>query len=69
MLKTNVGGIDRILRIVIGLALLAAYFLLPGMGYRWIFIVLGVIALSTGLMKSCPLYSIFGFSSCPLKKG
>ncbi|RUS59095.1 DUF2892 domain-containing protein [Pseudorhodobacter sp. E13] len=68
MFKTNVGGIDRILRIAVGVALLAAYFLMPGMGYRWVFIVLGVIALGTGLMKTCPLYSIFGISSCPLSK-
>lgn len=68
MFKTNVGGIDRILRIAIGVALLAAYFLMPGFGYRWVFIIVGLIALGTGLMKTCPLYSIFGFSSCPLSK-
>ncbi|MGB3278577.1 MAG: DUF2892 domain-containing protein [Pseudorhodobacter sp.] len=68
MFKTNVGGIDRILRIVAGAALLVAFFMLPGHGYRWIFAVLGVIALGTGLMKTCPIYSILGFSSCPLSK-
>jgi hypothetical protein len=69
MFKTNVGGIDRILRIVVGVALLAAFFLMPGFGFRWLFIVLGLVALGTGLMKTCPLYSIFGLSSCPLRKG
>lgn len=68
MFKTNVGGIDRILRIAVGVALLAAFFLMPGFGYRWAFVVFGLIALGTGLMQTCPLYSIFGFSSCPLKK-
>lgn len=68
MFKTNVGGLDRVLRIVIGLALLAAFFLLPGSGYRWVFAVLGVVALGTGLMKTCPLYSLIGMSSCPMEK-
>ena len=68
MFKTNVGGIDRILRIAVGIALLAAYFLMPGFGYRWVFILFGLIALGTGLLKTCPLYSLIGFSSCPLGK-
>lgn len=68
MLKTNVGSLDRILRIVLGVALLAAWFLMPGAGYRWVFIVLGVVALATGLMKTCPLYSIVGLNTCPLSK-
>ncbi len=67
MLKTNVGGIDRILRIVIGAALLAGYFLMPGAGMRWLFLI-GIIPLATGLMGSCPMYSIFGLNSCPMKK-
>ncbi|WP_050523830.1 YgaP family membrane protein [Pseudorhodobacter wandonensis] len=69
MFGTNVGGIDRVVRIAIGVALLAAFFLMPGFGYRWVLVVLGLIALFTGLMKTCPLYSVFGFSSCPMKKG
>lgn len=68
MFKTNVGGIDRIIRIVAGLALLAAYFLMPEFGYRWVLVVLGLVALGTGLTKSCALYSLFGFSSCPMRK-
>lgn len=68
MFKTNVGGIDRILRIVVGAVLLVAFFMLPGHGLRWLFAVLGLVALGTGLMKTCPLYSILGFSTCPLSK-
>ncbi|RGP36048.1 YgaP family membrane protein [Pseudotabrizicola alkalilacus] len=67
MLKTNVGGIDRILRIVVGLALIAGFFLMPEAGYRWLFL-LGIIPLATGLMQTCPLYSIFGLNTCPIKK-
>ncbi len=68
MFKTNVGGIDRVLRIAVGAALLAAFFLMPGFGFRWALLVFGVIALVTGLMKTCPLYSLLGFSSCPMRK-
>jgi Inner membrane protein YgaP-like, transmembrane domain len=55
-MSKNVGGIDRILRIVIGLALIVATLMgaLPVWG--WI----GVVPLVTGLVSICPLYSIIG---------
>lgn len=59
----NVGNIDRLLRIVIGALLILGAL----MGYGW-WMWIGVIPLATGLMSSCPLYSIFGFSTCPLQK-
>ncbi|MCV2871060.1 DUF2892 domain-containing protein [Defluviimonas sp. WL0050] len=68
MFKTNVGGIDRVIRILLGLALLAWWFFAPGMGLRWLPLVLGIIALGTGLMSTCPLYSLLGINTCPLKK-
>ena len=63
-MKSNVGGIDRILRIVIGLVLigLAASGTIGAWG--WI----GVVPLATGAMGSCPLYTMLGFSSCPVKR-
>ncbi|THD84195.1 DUF2892 domain-containing protein [Aliigemmobacter aestuarii] len=67
MLKTNVGGIDRILRIVVGLALLAGFFLNADASMRWLYLI-GIIPLATGLMGSCPAYSIFGINTCPMKK-
>lgn len=60
----NVGSIDRILRVVIGALLILGAL----MGYGW-WMWIGVIPLATGLMSTCPLYSIFGFSTCPLNKG
>lgn len=63
----NVGSLDRILRIVLGVALLAAFFLMPEASYRWIFLI-GIVPLGTALMGSCPLYSIFGLSTCPVKR-
>lgn len=67
MFAKNVGSIDRVLRIVIGLALIAGFFLNTDGSYRWLYL-LGVIPLATGLMSTCPLYSIVGFSTCPMKR-
>ena len=59
----NVGGIDKIIRIVLGLALIAATLMgaLPVWG--WI----GIVHLATGLMGWCPPYAILGFSTCKTK--
>jgi hypothetical protein len=59
-MKCNVGGIDRVLRITVGLALvgLAASNMVGAWG--WI----GVIPLATGLFRFCPLYPIVGINSC-----
>lgn len=67
MFKTNVGGIDRVLRIVLGLALLAGFFLNADATYRWAYLI-GVVPLLTGLMGSCPAYSLLGLNTCPMKK-
>lgn len=65
----NVGGIDKILRIIIGLALIA-YAIPLGFsktGYNWVGWI-GVVPLLTAFMGNCPLYSILGVSTCPLEK-
>lgn len=67
MFKTNVGGMDRVVRILAGLALLAAFFLYPDASWRYLTL-LGVVPLFTGLFGTCPLYSLFGISSCPVRK-
>lgn len=67
MLKKNVGPIDRALRVILGLALLAGFFLNSSGAYSWLYLV-GIIPLATGLMSSCPLYSILGLSTCPLDR-
>ncbi|GAW33417.1 hypothetical protein RA2_00453 [Roseovarius sp. A-2] len=67
MLKKNVGSIDRVLRIILGLALLAGFVINRDEAYSWLYLI-GIIPLVTGLMSSCPLYSIFGLTTCPLKK-
>ena len=64
-MKANVGGIDRILRIVIGLALIG----LAVTGAVGIWGWIGIVPLLTGLVRWCPVYPLLGISSCPLKKG
>ncbi len=61
-MKTNVGGIDRILRILLGLAMIA-WALSGGPLWAW----LGVVPLATGLFKFCALYTLIGVNTCPVK--
>ncbi len=63
-MKQNVGGIDRILRIVVGLALIAWVLIGGGPVWAWI----GVVPLATGLMGFCALYPLIGLNTCPAKK-
>jgi drug/metabolite transporter (DMT)-like permease len=68
MFKTNVGGADRILRIVIGLALIAWFIFDRGEGFWHWAKLIGIVPLLTGLMSTCPVYSILGISTCPMKQ-
>lgn len=61
MLAKNVGSTDRLLRIILGVALIALAVL--GKIGPWGYI--GVVPLLTGLMSSCPLYSLIGVNTCP----
>jgi len=63
-MKLNVGGIDRIARIVIGLVLIGLT--LTGTIGVWGW--LGVVPLATGAIGWCPPYAMFGFSTCAVKK-
>ncbi len=59
-MKLNVGGIDRIVRIVIG-AVLVGLVATGQIGWwGW----LGIVPLATGLIGWCPPYAILGFSTC-----
>lgn len=64
MFKTNVGTIDRIARVILGLMLLALT--LTGTIGVWGWI--GVIPLLTAALGTCPLYSVVGLSTCPMKR-
>ena len=59
-MKANVGGIDRILRIVLGLALIGLAATGTVGWWGW----LGVVPLATGLIGWCPPYAILGLNTC-----
>jgi hypothetical protein len=56
----NEGNLDRGLRIVFGLALLALVFVGPQTAWGWI----GMVPLATGLIGWCPAYTLFGIRTC-----
>ncbi len=66
-MSKNIGGLDRIARNVIGAALIIGYFMNSEGAYSWLYL-LGIVPLATGLLSSCPLYSILGINTCPMKK-
>jgi hypothetical protein len=59
-MKSNVGTIDRVVRIALGLALIGAT--LAGLIGAWGWI--GVVPLATGVFRFCPAYLPFGLSTC-----
>ena len=62
-MTANVGGIDRILRIIAGLALIA----LAGTGLVGAWGYLGVIVLATGVFSFCGAYTLLGINTCPMR--
>jgi fatty acid desaturase len=63
MFKTNEGTIDRVLRVFVGLALIAIVFVGPQTPWGWV----GLVPLLTGLVGTCPLYTVLGIRTCKLK--
>ncbi len=62
-MSVNVGNLDRIVRILVGAALIV-WAVMGGPIWAWI----GVLPLATGLLKTCPAYSLLGINSCGMKK-
>lgn len=56
----NAGKLDRMLRVIVGLVLLALVFVGPQTPWGWI----GIVPLVTGLVGFCPAYTILGINSC-----
>jgi len=63
-MKANEGSIDRVLRVILGLALISIVFIGPKTMWGWV----GVVPLVTGLVGMCPLYAILGINTCPVHK-
>jgi hypothetical protein len=64
IMTSNVGGIDKIVRIVAGAGLVGATVagILPVWGY------IGIVPLATGLVNWCPAYTLLGMNTCATKK-
>ncbi|ABQ70076.1 MULTISPECIES: YgaP family membrane protein [Sphingomonadales] len=60
-MSRNEGTIDRLLRVIVGLVLIALVFVGPRSAWGWI----GVVPLLTGLVGMCPIYSLLGINTCP----
>ena len=65
-MKQNVGTIDRVIRVLLGVALIT--FALVGEGVTAKFGWIGVIPLLTAFAGFCPLYTLLGLNSCVCKK-
>ena len=63
-MSKNVGNPERLIRIIVGLALIAIVFVGPKTVWGWI----GVVPLLTGLIGWCPPYKLLGINTCKMKK-
>lgn len=61
-MNANVGTIDKLVRLIIALALFSLYFFLQD-DLKWLGL-LGIVPLATGLVNWCPLYTLFGVNTC-----
>jgi hypothetical protein len=66
-MNTNMGPLDRVIRVILGAALLWFALFAAPMGYNWLGWI-GVVPLLTALVGICPLYSILGVNPCPAKR-
>jgi hypothetical protein len=64
ILPNNESTLDRGARVLLGLGVLSLAFVGPHTAWGY----LGLVPVTTGLLGSCPLYTLLGFSSCPMKK-
>ena len=63
-MNKNEGTVDRAVRVVVGLVLLALVFV----GLKTMFGLFGIVPLATGLVGFCPLYRLVGMNTCPMQK-
>lgn len=63
LLPVNEHPVERGIRVLLGLVILSLAFVGPQTAWGY----LGIVPVFTGLVGSCPLYTVFGFSTCPAK--
>jgi predicted small integral membrane protein len=64
LLPTNEGTADRVLRVLVGAAILSLAFIGPKTPWAWF----GLVPILTGLVGSCPLYTVLGIGTCPVHR-
>lgn len=64
LLPHNEGKVDRVLRVIVGAVLISLVFVGPKTAWGWI----GLVPLVTGLVGTCPVYTMFGWRTCPMKE-
>jgi Protein of unknown function (DUF2892) len=65
-MNMNEGMIDRVIRVIVGFIILGLTFYLEG-NLRWLGLI-GLVPLVTGIIGTCPVYSLLGMNTCPVKK-
>jgi hypothetical protein len=66
-MKSNVGGIERPIRIVLGIVLLGiGAFAGLSVATTTVLLVVGTVALATGAIGYCPAWALLGFNTCPM---
>ena len=60
----NEGNVDRVIRVIVGAVLISLVFLGPKTPWGWI----GLVPFVTGLVGTCPVYTLFGMRTCPMKE-
>jgi uncharacterized membrane protein len=68
-MEKNMGGVDRIVRLLVALLMVIAYFqgVVSGI-FGIIVLILALVFVITSLVSICPIYALFGISTCPPKK-
>ena len=61
----NVGNVDKIIRVIIGAGILSLFFVLKGNARFWGLV--GIVPILTAFIGSCPLYTLLGIKTCPVK--
>jgi hypothetical protein len=64
MMFKNEGKVDRVLRVIVGAAVVSLVFAGPQTAWGWV----GLVPLVTGFVGNCPLYSILGVNTCGIRQ-
>ncbi|MEQ8194832.1 MAG: DUF2892 domain-containing protein [Rhodospirillales bacterium] len=65
-MSANVGTMDRVIRLIAGVALASMPYWVQG-PWRWVGLAVGAVLILTALVRFCPAYKLFGLNTCPLK--